>query len=186
MAWNKNTNPEKIKEYNRQYYLKKTKEKMEQAKVKLEPKECPICHATFTPERSNQKYCCSACKKLANKIAKLIYSRTDKYKEMQKEYRQTESFKESQRAYRESEKGKLARKEYLKEYSKSEVYKKAQKKYAESEKGKATRQKYDQSEKGKVAKQKYDQSEKGKANHKRYYEKRKANGGKALREKEEE
>lgn len=160
MAWNKNTDPEKVKEYNHQYYLKKTKLKRQtdeykqkqkeirqQKRAELEPKECPICHSTFTPEKSTkQKYCCKACKLIAQKIQSMLYRKTDKFKEQQRKYRQSEKYKE-----------------YRKKYTQTETYKETVKRYQQSEKGKATYKKYQQSEKGKTACKKFRQSEKGKA-----------------------
>jgi DNA repair exonuclease SbcCD ATPase subunit len=162
MSW-KYTDPEKVKEYNHQYYLKKTKlkrqtdEYKEQQKQKrnAQPKvkkECPVCHTTFTPEKSaKQKYCCEACRIVATKIKGKLYRQTEEFKEQQRQYRQTEEYKE-----------------YRRKYAKSETFKKAMKKYAQSEKGKATQKKYAQSEKGKLASKKFRQSEKSKAIIKKY------------------
>ena len=65
MSWNKNADPEKIKEYNRQYYLKKTKAKREALKKeKVEEvivKVCPICNKEFTTTKKKTKYCSKEC-----------------------------------------------------------------------------------------------------------------------------
>lgn len=155
MPWNKNTDIEKIREYNRQYYQRRTKEKRakerEERGVVLQEKVCPICHATFTTEKPCQKYCCDACKKLSQKIKGMLYRQSQKYKDRV----QSEEFKEKRRQYMKS----IKYKEYRKQYAKSETYKKAMRKYAQSEKGKAT--------------------------FKRYAEKMKANGWKPLGQTEE-
>ena len=156
MGWNKNTDIEKIREYNRQYYQRKLKEKRAKERQEkgqeVRTKECPICHSTFTTDKPNQKYCCDACKKLSHRIKGMLYRQTKEYKERT----QSEEFKEKVKQKRQTEKYK----EYRKQYAKTDTYKKAMKKYAQSEKGKATLQ--------------------------RYIEKRKANGWKPLGETEEE
>ena len=129
MAW-KNTNPEKIKEYNRKYYQEKTKKKRQDIKAKV-IKECPICHTMFHPTTSNnQKYCCEACSIIGNKIRQIMNRKKEgnqeklrnyqkKYRESEyyKEYRQSEKYKEYQRKYRQEHKEKL--KEIAKKYQQS-------------------------------------------------------------------
>ena len=138
MAW-KNTNIEKIREYNRQYYQKKVKEKRAKEKAgRSITKECPICHTTFTTDKPNQKYCCDACKKISVKIKGIIYRRTQEYKDKLNEYRHSDKFKEQQKQYRQSEKYKAYRKEYVK----TDKYKEIAKRYLQSDKGKATLQRY--------------------------------------------
>ena len=114
MAW-KNTDPEKIREYNRKYYAEKTKLKRQQAsELKVRDKrECPICKTTFIPETNRQIYCCEACALVARKLRARVYRQTETYKEKMKEYRQTESYKQVRDKYRKSEKGKKAIKRYL-------------------------------------------------------------------------
>jgi hypothetical protein len=134
MSWKKDTPIEKIREYNREYYQRKVKEKRalarQQAEKKVTTKECPICHSTFTVETPNQKYCCETCKKVATKIKGILYRQTKGYKESQKQYRKSEHYKE-----------------YRRQYAKSETYKSIMKKYAQSEKGKATTQRYSEKRK---------------------------------------
>lgn len=144
MAWNKNTPIEKIREYNRKYYLEKTKQKRaEKEKPPREPKECPICHSTFIPKSSNQKYCSPECSKVSARIKDILYRSTKEYKEKMQAYRQTEEYKAKQKELRQTEKYK----EYRKKYAKSETYKAVMKKYLQSEKGKATVKKYQQKRK---------------------------------------
>ena len=141
MAWSKNANPEEVKAYNRLYYLKKIKKKREQEKQNY-VKECPICHAKFKPERKNQKYCCDACKKLAEKIRGMLYRQTEEYKEKIKEYRKTDKFKETQKNYRQSEKYKEYKREYQKQYYRTQKGKEVAEKYRQTDKYKATIKRY--------------------------------------------
>ena len=196
MAWNKNTNPDKIREYNRKYYQEKTKQKRAEARGGLE-KECPICHAKFTPSNANVKYCCKACKELATKIQNMRRRQTEEYKEKQKAYRKTEAYKESLKKYQQTEKYKASRKRYMEKYLQTEEgkatrdryqhsdkFKEVAKKYQQSEKGKEARKRHQQTESYKASVKKYQQSEKGKEALKRYREKLKANGWKPLYTKE--
>ena len=135
MGWSKNTSPEKKREYARQYYQKKLKEKRAKERAKhVTQKECPICRSTFTPETPNQKYCCTACKKVSIKIKGILYRQTQTYKD----FRHSDEFKEQQKQYRQTEQYK----EYRKKYAKTEKYKEIMKRYAQSEKGKATLKRY--------------------------------------------
>ena len=156
MAWNKEKNtPEQLREYYKKYYEEKRKKKLQEARANNPVyKICPMCATKFVA-KSNQKYCCEACRKLGNKVKDKILHNTEEYKEKSKQYRQTEAYREAQAKYKNSEKYK----EYRKEYNNSEKAKETRKKYQESEKGKATQQ--------------------------RYYEKLKANNWKPLSQKEE-
>lgn len=139
MAWKKGTPIEKIREYNRQYYQRKVKEKRaEERATHIVKKECPICHTIFTPDKPNKKYCCEECKKVSIKIKGNLYRRSQEYKDKLKEYRHSDEFKEKQKAYRQTEKYKA----YRKEYAKTKKYKEIAKRYLQSEKGKATMQRY--------------------------------------------
>ena len=142
MAWNKNTDPEKIREYNRKYYAEKTKAKRISKRQETVKKVCPICKAEFTPNREHKVYCCEACKKIGERIRDIKYSKSEKSKEKAKRYRASESYKKTQQKYRSTEEFKEKRRAYMREYCKSEAFKKAQKKYTQSEKGKATMKRY--------------------------------------------
>ena len=128
MAW-KNTSPQKIKEYNQKYYQKKLK--IKRAKEKQEREEkialgliklkytvvCPMCGTKFSTNKSRKKYCCKACKELANKIQRRIKENNPKYKEQKRiksrEYSKTEAYKKTRQKYAKSQKGKEALKRYL-------------------------------------------------------------------------
>lgn len=118
MAWTKNTDPEKIKEYNKQYYLKKVKAKREALKtikpktVKEIEKVCPICNKTFTTTNSRKKYCSDECKMQYILKQQKEHRQTKEYKEKIKEYYKSESYKNSQLKYSQSEKGKETKKKY--------------------------------------------------------------------------
>jgi predicted unusual protein kinase regulating ubiquinone biosynthesis (AarF/ABC1/UbiB family) len=177
MAWSKDTDKEKIKQYNKEYYEKVRKARAKQRREELlTERECPICHGMFKPTRTNQKYCCEACKIVGNKLQHALYRQTEEYKEKIRAYRQTPEYKAKEKERRQTEEYK----EYRKQYAKTETYKATMKRYAQSEKGKATYKKYEQSDKGKAKNKKYLQSEKGKATTQKYLEKRKANGWKSL------
>lgn len=136
MVW-KNTNPEKIREYNRKYYEEKTKAKRK-AKREKEKEEnpiykiCPLCGTKFKATTRKQKYCCEACQLLGRKIRMKVYREQPQNKEKAKKYRQTEAYKRTRAKYMSSEKGK----ESLKRYQQSEKGKEAAKRYQQSEKGK--------------------------------------------------
>lgn len=126
MSW-KYANEEKIREYNRQYYLKKTKAKMEAQKAlkALEEKptiekKCPICNKVFTTTESRRKYCSDECKRVHLLQQQKEYRKTDRYKEKVKEYYKSESYKASRRRYMKSEKGKQAMKRYLQKVKEKE------------------------------------------------------------------
>ena len=166
------TQKEKEQEYNRKYYLEKTKVKRAEQKKSIEPQakkvrklECPICHTTFETDKPRQKYCSEACKKLAARLRGIAYRQSEEYKEKI----HSEEFKEKQRQRRQSE----HYKEYRKNYTKTEKHKEYRKKYSQTEQCKAMYARYNQSEKGKATFKKYAQSEKGKATLRRYLEKRK-------------
>ena len=157
MAWNKEKNtPEQLRAYYKKYYAQKRKQKLQEEREKNPTyKICPMCSTKFVA-KSNQKYCCEACRKLGAKVKSKILHNTEEYKEKGKQYRQTEAYKKAQAKYKESEKYK----KYREEYNNSEKAKESRKRYLESEKGKATLQ--------------------------RYYDKVKANGWKPLSQKETE
>ena len=115
MSW-KYTNPEKIKEYNKQYYLKKTKAKREALrKIKVKEtiiKVCPICNKEFTTTSKRKKYCSKECHMQYTLAHQKEYRKTKEYKEKMKEYYKSESYKNSQSKYANSEKGKEAKKRY--------------------------------------------------------------------------
>ena len=138
MSWSKNTDIEKIREYNRKYYHKKVKEKrMKERQATLQErrtKVCPICHSTFVADKPNQKYCCEACQKISRKVKSILYRQTKEYKERV----HSEEYKEQRRQYTKTEQYK----QYRKQYAKTEKYKEIMKRYAQSEKGKATIKRY--------------------------------------------
>ena len=107
MAWTKNTDPEKIKEYNREYYQKKKKAKMEEAKKNkteiIYTKVCPYCNREFTTTIKNVKYC-PECKKIVLKEQRKAYNQTDKFKEYLKNYYSTDEYKAKRREYYQSDK----------------------------------------------------------------------------------
>lgn len=115
MAWNKSTNPEKIKEYNKQYYLKKTKakrealkkEKVKEAIVKV----CPICNKEFTTKKKT-KYCSKECHMQYTLAHQKERRKTKEYRDKIRDYYKSESYKNSQAKYANSEKGKEAKKRY--------------------------------------------------------------------------
>lgn len=121
MAWTKNTDPEKIKEYNKNYYEKKRKAKLEEArKNKAKPtyvKICPICSKEFTTIIKKTKYCSAECKEIAKKEREKEYRQTDKFKNYMKEYTKTDKYKAIK-----------------KEYSKTQAFKDSVKKYNEKKK----------------------------------------------------
>ena len=136
MGWKKGTDIEKIREYNRQYYHQKTKEKRAKARQEQEPKTkvCPICNQTFTTDKPNQKYCSETCKKFSHRLKGILYRQTQAYQDRI----QSEEFKEKRKQIRQTEQYK----EYRRQYAKTEKYKEIMKRYMESEKGKATLKRY--------------------------------------------
>lgn len=139
-------------EYHRKYYETKIKAKIAEIKAEKEkilegltleeqiveglvkPKVCPICGTLFTSKSSKKKYCCEACKKLAEKMKRHTpeyrakrreYMHTSEaYKRTRAKYEKSEKFKEVQRKYRNSEKGKERLKETQKRASKNYYEKK--------------------------------------------------------------
>ena len=124
MAWAKNTDPEKIKEYNRQYYELKRKAKLEEARKNAVKEQyvkiCPVCNKEFTTTVKNVKYCSDDCKEAAKKEREKEYKKTDKYKEyiknytksekykaIKKEYAKTQAFKDSLKRYYEKKKAEM-------------------------------------------------------------------------------
>lgn len=107
---------DKIKEYNRQYYLKKTKLKREKAKETRVPRqvECAVCGTLFTPKSSIGKYCCDACREIGNRIVKKLYRKTDTFKAQRKRYMKSETYKKIRARYVSSEKWKQAQERYRK------------------------------------------------------------------------
>ena len=156
MAWSKNMDPEKLREYYREYRKRKAQEKIALEGEKQYTKECPICHKVFTTTVFNKKYCCEACKEESIRARGALRRQSSDYQAKLKAYRKTDKFKELQKQYRQTEQYK----EYRKEYAKTDKYKEIMKRYHQSEKGKATSQ--------------------------RYVEKRKANGWKPLGEEKED
>ncbi len=118
MAWNKITDPEKIKEYNKQYYLKKIKTKKEaikKEKIKeVVVKVCPICNQEFTTTNKRTKYCSNECHMKYTLAQQKERRKTKEYREKIREYYKSESYKNSQTKYANSEKGKEAKKRYYK------------------------------------------------------------------------
>ena len=151
MAFDKSKyTPEQLREYYKKYYKEKRKAKLDKQRAENPTyKECPICGKKFAV-KGNQKYCCEACKVLANKIKQRVI-------------RQSDSYQQAQLKYRNSEKGKETRAKYF-----------------SSEHGKEVRRNYYTSERVKETQRKYYYSEKGQETYKKYWEKRKANGGKPL------
>ena len=124
MAWAKYVDPEKIKEYNRQYYelrkdkLKEAREKAKKNAVKEQyVKICPICNKEFTTMNKQTKYCSDDCKKVAKKEREKNYKKTDKYKEYLKNYTKSEKYKAIK-----------------KEYAKTQAFKDSLKRYYEKKK----------------------------------------------------
>ena len=103
MAWAKNTDPEKIKEYNRQYYELKRKAKLEEARKNAVKEQyvkiCPVCNKEFTTTVKNVKYCSDDCKEAAKKEREKEYKKTDKYKEYIKNYTKSEKYKAIKKEY---------------------------------------------------------------------------------------
>ena len=124
MAWNKTTNPEKIKEYNKQYYLKKTKAKREALKKErvkeVIVKVCPICNKEFTTTSKRTKYCSDECHMKYILAQQKEHRKTKEYKDKIREYYKSESYKNSQTKYANSEKGKEAKKRYYEKKKESE------------------------------------------------------------------
>ena len=137
------------KDYQHQYYLKKTKEKRAMKKAisnenkaqlnnlfeisdtDLENglkegriKTCAICGVVFVPNNTRQKYCCENCKKEALKRQEKIRKQDPLYIEKVKAWR---------KKYYKSDKYKAVRDKY----HKSEKFKAILKKYKETELGKA-------------------------------------------------
>ena len=110
------TNTEKIKAYNREYYLKKTKVKREALKKErvkeVIVKVCPICNKEFTTTSKKRKYCSDECHMKYTLAHQKEHRKTKEYKEKIKEYYKSESYKNSQAKYRKSEKGKETIKKY--------------------------------------------------------------------------
>lgn len=113
------TNTEKIKAYNKEYYLKKTKVKREALKAlkalqekPLVEKVCPICNKAFTTTSKRRKYCSKECQMQYTLTQQKEHRGTKAYKERIKEYYKSESYKSSQAKYRKSEKGKETIKKY--------------------------------------------------------------------------
>ena len=103
---------------------------------------CPICGSEFTPSVERKKYCSKECRHKAKIEAQKEKRKTEKYKEIMKNYVKSDKYKEVNRRYMESEKGKQA------------VYR-----YIHSEKGKAKRkQYYEEKIKVKLPKNKFRQS----------------------------
>lgn len=141
------------KDYQHQYYLKKTKEKRAKKKA-IENKDkaqfqaqlnnsfelsdtdlenglkegkiktCAICGVIFVPRNKRQKYCCENCKKEALKRQEKIRKQDPLYIEKVKAWR--------------------------KEYYKSDKYKAVRDKYHKSEKFKAVLKKYKETEQGRA------------------------------------
>ena len=117
-AYTKRTK-ERQKEYNKAYYVLKSKPKRE-AELKLKgftvtkeyTKVCPICNKEFKTASRLAKYCCPECKKEAVKQIQKEYRKTDKFKEYQKAYMKTEKYKAIKAKYHKTEKFKEMLKNY--------------------------------------------------------------------------
>ena len=121
MAWSKNTDPEKLKEYYKKYYQEKRKQKIAEKRAKegYKTRICPICNSKFeiTAKNRGAKYCCEACRVLAQKL-RYEEKKSDpeflaKKKEWYEAYKQTENYKNSQKKYHQSEKFKKSVKKYF-------------------------------------------------------------------------
>jgi hypothetical protein len=101
------------------------------------------------------------------------YRRTSiEYKERQKKYKQSDKYKAWQKAYHkkymEDDKHKERQKEYQTAYRQDETYKERQKKYRQTDRYKEQKRKYDATDKAKERRKKYYNSEKYKAYRKIY------------------
>lgn len=117
------------KNYNRYYYLTKTKAKRKALRetrakeVREVEKVCKFCGKTFTTTNSHTKYCSEECRHAYSLQYQKEYRKKPEFKAKMQEYYKSDEYKAVRKKYTQSEKGKATLKKYIKK--KAEILKKA-------------------------------------------------------------